>query len=162
MSIYLQNSASIQLRTSHKKSVPPPPRPPSRRRPRAARTRTPPPTTSPSVCCRRQPKSSRSSVCCRSYDRQNGVKITILCSWFSEKNQNFRKSTGIFWNSGEIHWNFHRKITQFHQISVKSWENPERSVKICKIVQKSVNVELWVVQKRVHCADLEKCCKMSI
>jgi hypothetical protein len=29
-------------------------------------------------------------------------------------------------------------------------------------VQKSVNVELWVVQKRVHCADLEKCCKMSI
>jgi hypothetical protein len=23
-------------------------------------------------------------------------------------------------------------------------------------VQKSVNFELWVVQKRVHCADLEK------
>ena len=29
-------------------------------------------------------------------------------------------------------------------------------------MQKSVNFELWVVQKRVHCADLEKCCKMSI
>ena len=119
-------------------------------------------STRPSVCCRRQPKSSRSSVCCRSYDRQNCVKIPILFSWFSEKNQNFRKSAGIPWNSGEIPWNFHRKITQFHQISAKFWENPERSLKICKIVQKSVNFELWVVQKRVHCADLEKCCKMSI
>ena len=83
---------------------------------------------------------------------------------FWKENQNFRKSAGIPWNSGEIPWNFHRKITQFHQISAKFWENPERSLKICKIVQKSVNFELWCksVFIQLHCADLEKCCKMSI